>query len=126
MEVQQYEHVDGQGVLLFSASIADVSHARRAAGTTGGVWVAHAAGPLGPYEIAEAEQITDDSRYVGRLIQDRTTGQWLLLTFGNKDTLGNFIGEITDPEPFYLPAASDEGRAAQHPRGQRPERTLPA
>ena len=113
-------------MLLFSASITDVSHARRAAGTTGGVWVAHAAGPLGPYEIADAEQITDDSRYVGRLIQDRTTGQWLLLTFGNKDTLGNFIGEITDPEPFYLPAASDEGRAAQHPRGQRPERTLPA
>ena len=117
MEVQQYEHVDGQGVLLFSASITDVSHARRAAGTTGGVWVARAAGPLGPYEIADAEQITDDSQYVGRLIQDRTTGTWLLLTFGNKDTRGNFIGEITDPEPFWLPAAADgERRTAQHAR----------
>ena len=117
MEVQQYEHVDGQGLLLFSASITDVSHARRVRGTTGGVWVARAAGPLGPYEIADAEQITDDTRYVGRLIQDRTTGQWLLLTFRNKDTRGNFIGEITDPEPFRLPAAADgERRAVRHAR----------
>ena len=112
MEVQQYECVDGHGVLLFSASITDLSHARRAAGTTGGVWVATAAGPLGPYDIANAVQITDDSLYVGRLIQERTSGQWLLLTFRNKDSLGNFIGEITDPEPFSVPAAGGDGRPA--------------
>lgn len=111
MEVLQYECVDGQGVLLFSASISDISSARRAAGTTGGVWVASAAGPLGPYDLAGAAQLTDGSRYVGRLIQDRTTRQWLLLTFYNKNRLGTFIGEITDPEPFHLPALGGGGRS---------------
>lgn len=109
MEVLQYEQVDGQGVLIFSASITDVSLSRRATGTTGGVWVAKATGPLGPYELADAVQITDGSRYVGRLVQDRATGQWLLLTFRNKDTTGTFSGEITDPEPFHLPWASSNG-----------------
>jgi beta-fructofuranosidase len=102
MEVMQYESVDGQGLLLFSASITDVSQARRAGGTTGGVWVAMAAGPLGPYELADAVQLTDDSRYVGRLVRDRDTGEWFLLTFRNKGSDGDFIGEIADPEPFSL------------------------
>ena len=102
MEVMQYESVDGQGLLLFSASVADVSDARRAGGTTGGVWVARAAGLLGPYELADAVQVTDDSRYVGRLVRDRSTGAWLLLTFRNLDKDGTFIGKITDPEPFVL------------------------
>jgi sucrose-6-phosphate hydrolase SacC (GH32 family) len=100
MEVMQYESVDGQGLLLFSASITDVSDARRAGGTTGGVWAARAAGPLGPYALADAVQLTDDSRYVGRLVRDRSTGAWFLLTFRNKDRNGAFVGEITDPEPF--------------------------
>jgi sucrose-6-phosphate hydrolase SacC (GH32 family) len=103
MEVMQYEYLEGQGVLIFSASVHDVSLARRAGGTTGGVWVARAASPLGPYDLAGAVQITDDSRYVGRLVQERTTGRWLLLAFVNNGTDGSFVGGITDPEPFHLP-----------------------
>ena len=106
MEVLQYEKVDGRGVLVFSASITDVSHTRRATGTSGGVWAAAAAGPLGPFQVAEAAQITDASRYVGRLVRDRVTGQWLLLTFLDVDASGRFVGEITDPEPFHVPAAA--------------------
>jgi len=109
MEVLQYENVNGQGVLIFSASITDVSEARRATGTTGGVWVATADGPLGPYQLADATQITDDTQYVGRIIRERTTGEWLLLTFRNKDRSGTFIGEIADPKPFEMTSAGNNG-----------------
>ena len=109
MEVLQYEEIDGQGLLMFSASITDVSDARRATGTKGGVWVATADGPLGPYQLADATQVTDDSQYVGRLIRDRVTGKWLLLTFRNFDAAGNFIGEITDPRPFQVASTGDLG-----------------
>jgi sucrose-6-phosphate hydrolase SacC (GH32 family) len=102
MEVVQHEVVDGQPLLMFSASVWDVSDARRAGGTTGGVWVARAAGPLGPYDLAEAVQVTDDSQYVGRLVRDRASDGWKMLTFRNLDADGGFVGEINDPVPFVV------------------------
>ena len=70
------------------------------------MWVADADGPLGPYDLAHAQQVTDSSQYVGRLIQDRNTGQWLLLTFAHDHHDNTFVGEILDPVPFHAPDAS--------------------
>lgn len=100
IEVIQHAEVDGTQLIMFSALARDASRARQATGTTGGVWVATAEHPLGPYDIAGAHQITDDSRYVGRLITARDSGRWVMLTFRNHGPDGTFLGEIADPDPF--------------------------
>lgn len=102
IEVMQYAEVAGRRLLLFSCLADDTSHARQATGTTGGVWVAEATGPLGPYDLAHAQQITDSSQYVGRLMPDRDTDQWQLLTFANDHRDKTFVGELLDPVPFRL------------------------
>ena len=104
LEVVQYEEVNGRKLLVFSCLAGDFSGWRRATGASGGVWVADADGPLGPYDLANAYEITDSSQYVGRLIQDRGTGQWMLLTFANDHHDKSFVGEIRDPVPFRVPA----------------------
>ena len=63
---------------MFSALAKDMS-LQRARGTTGGVWVAKADTPLGPFDILGAQQLTNSDRYVGRLINDRQTGQTIFL-----------------------------------------------
>ncbi len=66
LEVNQVEIIDGRPVLMFSCLSGDVSDARRATGITGGVWCARGDSVLGPFDIANAEQITDRSLYSGR------------------------------------------------------------
>ena len=70
--------------------------AARAEGVTGGVWIAAAKSPLGPYDIAGARYIDDPSLYVGKFITDRETGETKFLAFVH-DRDGAFVGEITDP-----------------------------
>lgn len=97
LEVAQVAVIDGRAVLLFSCLTAHLSDSRRAAGETGGIWVAPIPGPEGPYDTSRATPLTDETLYSGRLIQDRT-GQWVLLAFRNTEH-GQFIGELTDPLP---------------------------
>jgi beta-fructofuranosidase len=99
LEVAQLTTIDGQPLLMFSCLARDLATKRRAA-TTGGVWVATASTELGPYEIGNAELITDSSLYVGRVIHDRSTGQAQFLAFLHDDTNGGFVGAITDPRPI--------------------------
>jgi beta-fructofuranosidase len=99
LEVTQVADVDGQTLLMFSCLAGDLSAARQATGTTGGIWVATAPTQVGPYDLANAQQLTDSSLYVGRLIQLRDTGQWMFLAFAHDGDDGSFIGEITDPRP---------------------------
>jgi beta-fructofuranosidase len=96
MEVFQVAEVDGRYVLLFNCLAADLSEKLRATGTTGGVWVAPAESSLGPYDIAGAQQLTDDRLYVGKLIRDRETGDTKFLAFVNVVD-DRFVGEISDP-----------------------------
>jgi sucrose-6-phosphate hydrolase SacC (GH32 family) len=98
IEVVQAAQVDGQHLLMFSALAKDLSVAR-AVGTTGGVWVARAESPLGPYDLANAQQLTNSDRYVGRLINERQTGQPMFLAFcHDSDDRKSFIGELDDPQ----------------------------
>lgn len=99
LEVLQTVEVDGRPLLVFNCLAGDVSASRRATGTTGGVWVASCVGPLGPYDIAGAQQLTADDLYVGKLIQLRGTSEHVLLAFRNSDGAGGFVGEIIDPVP---------------------------
>ncbi|KRC92591.1 glycosyl hydrolase family 32 [Terrabacter sp. Root85] len=96
LEVFQTHVVDGKQVLLFNCSVGDMPEAARAAGITGGVWIASAESVLGPYDLAGAQEIDDPTLYVGKFIDDRETGETKFLAFRN-ETGGHFIGEITHP-----------------------------
>jgi beta-fructofuranosidase len=97
IEVVQTARVDGQDIVMFSALAKDMSH-HRALDTTGGIWVAKAQTPLGPYDLAKAQQLTNSDRYVGRLITERGTGRTIFLAFRYDNHDGSFIGELDDPQ----------------------------
>lgn len=99
LEVFQVEVVDGRPVMLFSCTAPDLSSAHRATGTTGGIWAATGESVLGPFDIAGARLVTDETLYVGRLVRRREDGEWLMLAFHNIDASGGFGGTITDPMP---------------------------
>ena len=101
LEVMEPIELSGRHFLMFNCLAADMPEARRPH-TTGGTWVARAAGPLGPYDITGAELLTDDRYYVTRPIHERGTGRVLLMAFRNKDADGRFVGELTDPVELAL------------------------
>jgi len=98
LEVLQVEVVDGRPVLIFSCLRNELAASHRATGATGGVWAATADTITGPFDIANAQPITDTSLYVGRLIRNRS-GEWVMLAFHNDGTDGQFGGYISDPMP---------------------------
>lgn len=99
LEVPQIVDLDGQLLLIFNCLRKELAARRKATGTTGGVWMSRAASPLGPYDIAGAQQLTDSRLYVGRLVQRRDPHDWLLMAFRNDSDDGSFVGEIADPQP---------------------------
>lgn len=96
LEVVQPFVIEGRQVLLFNCLVGDMPEAARAGGATGGVWIADATSPLGPYDIARARVIDDPSLYVGKFINERHSGATKFLAFVH-DRDGAFVGEITDP-----------------------------
>jgi sucrose-6-phosphate hydrolase SacC (GH32 family) len=99
IEVPQVASVDGRLVLLFSCLDPQLSAARRAAGATGGIFYVPTDSPTGPFDIAAARQLTDDSLYCGRLVHDRSQ-QPVLLAFHYFDETRQFLGELSDPMPI--------------------------
>lgn len=100
MEVLQTWEVDGHWVLLFSVFDGQLPASSPYKGTRGAVWIAHAEGPLGPFDLENAYPILERDHYVGRLINDRESGRTVLLAFRNEDAEGNFVGGIIDPIPL--------------------------
>lgn len=119
IEVVQVADVDGTPVGLFSCLGSELAQGRRDADPVGGVWAFPIASMTGPFPLEEAYRITDERLYVGRLVRDRK-GQWRFLAFRNEDEHGNWIGEITDPQPVQWV----DGRLAIDGTGQ--SATLPA
>ena len=105
LEVRQLAVVDADPVLLFNCLGPQLSPARREAGEQDGVWVLRPDSLLGPYDVTKATRLTDESLYVGKLVQ-RRDGQWVLLAFVNQDAEGAFVGSISDPRPVALPVGS--------------------
>ncbi|MCI2959496.1 glycosyl hydrolase family 32 [Agromyces atrinae] len=95
LEVMQVEVVDGRPVLIFSCLAEHATRSRQ--GTTGGTWAVPADSVEGPFDIDQAYPLTDESLYVGRLLQRRDDGQWLLFAFRNKGGDEQFVGGVTDP-----------------------------
>jgi beta-fructofuranosidase len=101
LEVPQYIEVDGERLLLFSCHTPQLSRAHREGGATGGVWVAQAAGPIGPMDIGGAHLLLDHHSYGAKVIRVRDTGENVLLCFRNADGAGRFVGELCDPLPVH-------------------------
>ena len=97
LEVTQVEVIDRQPLLLFSCLSKDMSAAAQVSGTPGGVWYCRAESLLGPFDLPGVQLLADRTRYVGRFIKNRVTGQWMVLTFLHDDAEGKFVGEISDP-----------------------------
>ncbi|MFF2487688.1 family 43 glycosylhydrolase [Microbacterium sp. NPDC058062] len=97
LEVLQAEIVDGRPVVIFSCLKEQSTDSRRAAAA--GTWAVPAESLLGPFDIDAAYPLTDEDLYVGRLLQRRSDGQWLLFAFRNVGEDGRFVGGVTDPMP---------------------------
>jgi beta-fructofuranosidase len=98
LECPQVASIDGRLVLVFSCLDPQFSVARRASGAAGGILCIPVDSPTGPFHIAAARPLTDDSLYCGRLVHDRS-GQPVLLAFRYHDETGRFVGELADPMP---------------------------
>lgn len=101
VEVIQVVTVDGSTFGLFSCLGTELSRRRHAQDPVGGVWSFPVDSPAGPHRLADSHRLTDERLYVGRLVQDRE-GQWQLLAFRNDGEDGDWIGEITDPQPVHV------------------------
>ena len=99
LEVLEPFELEGQHFLVFNCLAPDLPEQRRST-TTGGTWVAAAEGPLGPYDIAGAHQLTDDRYYVARPVRERGTGRIRFMAFRNADAEGRFVRGLTDPVPL--------------------------
>ncbi|MFC3505473.1 family 43 glycosylhydrolase [Micromonospora krabiensis] len=97
LEVPQVAVVDGQSVLLFCTNaIADPGRGDHT------VWVAPAPSVRGPWDIAAARPAGHPHLYAPRLVEDGDRG-WAMLGFVDRVD-GAFVGELSDPVPFHLPA----------------------
>ncbi|MGX5682501.1 glycosyl hydrolase family 32 [Schumannella luteola] len=99
LEVPQVVEIDGSVVLLFSCDSPALAGSR--AGGTGGIWAARGDSPTGPFDLAGARLIADESLYSGRVIRARD-GRWVLLAFENATSDGGFSGVLSDPLPVEL------------------------
>jgi len=98
LEVPQVATVDGRHVLIFSCLNTELTRARRADGERGGVWSVPIDDTTGPYDVAKATRLTDETLYAGRLLQGRD-GAWWLFAFDHVDASGAFVGSLSDPMP---------------------------
>ena len=103
LEVPQLVTIAGRHFLIFCCNSPRLANAR--SGQLGGIWVAPAAGPTGPFDIERAELLIDERYYAGRLVQDRA-GQWFLMAFEMNAPGQAFQGRISDP----MPVGFDSGR----------------
>jgi beta-fructofuranosidase len=97
LEVIQTAEIEGRTFLIFSCLAQDLSIEHRATGTTGGVWAIPSSGRNDLWDPRDAQLLTGDHLYVGRVIEDRSTGLPMFLAFHNTGPDGSFIGEISDP-----------------------------
>ena len=94
LEVIQVTRVEGRWVLLFSCLATEMPGA---APGEGGVWSVPVAGPGAPVDVAAAVRLTDESVYVGKVVQHE--GAAYFLAFRHSGSDGAFVGGLIDPVP---------------------------
>lgn len=121
LEVLRGAVIDGQPILLFACQTGDMGGRR--AGRPGGIWAVSAPSLSGPFAIEDAYRVTDESLYVGGLVQ-RRDGRWAILAFRNTDADGAFVGEVTDPLDVVVEGGRLRLADHDHPAVPQREETL--
>ena len=80
LEVPQVIQIEGQWVLVANCLGPDLSAQRRARGIPGGAWWVAAPSPIGPFDLAKATRLTDESLYAAKVTQ-APDGAWVVLAF---------------------------------------------
>jgi beta-fructofuranosidase len=96
-QIEVIQTVEGKPVGIFSCLGTELSSERKAQNSSGGVWAFPADSLDGPFEMSKAYRLTDESLYVGRIIEDRS-GKSKFLAFRNYEG-DKWVGEICDPMP---------------------------
>lgn len=86
--------IEGRWVLLFSCLSTEMPEASPGAG---GIWSLPVAGPGSPVDVSAAVRLTDESLYVGRVVEH--LGSAYFMAFRNLGPDVAFVGGITDPIP---------------------------
>jgi beta-fructofuranosidase len=94
LEVLQLARVEGRWVLLFSCLSDQMPGSSPG---DGGIWSVPVDGPGRPVDVTGAVRVTDESQYVGKLVDH--AGASYFLAFRNRDPSGAFVGGISDPVP---------------------------
>jgi len=97
LEVPQSIIFEGHPVVLFSCVSGRLTGSH--AGRTGGIWVAPATGLAGPFDIASATLLVDQTLYAGRFVCSRD-GRWMLMGFETGRPGEPFRGRVSDPIPL--------------------------
>ena len=94
LEVISVVRVEGRWVLLFSCLSTEMPMASAGAG---GIWSVPVEGPGSPVDVSAAVRITDESLYVGKVVEH--LGSAYFMAFRNRGPDAAFVGGITDPVP---------------------------
>lgn len=99
LEVLQPFEIGGRKFLLFCCNSPRLANER--IGTLGGIWVAPADGPVGPFDITRSRLLLPEQFYAGRVVQD-VDGRWAVMAFEMQSATGEFSGVIADPIPLEI------------------------
>ena len=94
LEVISVVRVEGRWVLLFSCLSTEMP---TASAGSGGVWSVPVAGPGSSVDVSVAVRVTDESLYVGKVVEH--LGSAYFMAFRNRGPDDTFVGGITDPIP---------------------------
>ena len=98
IEVPSVFSYKGEFYLLFSCLRGRMTPSRRAQSPSGGIWIAPAAGPHGPFDLDGALPLTSEELYAGHVVTT-PEGELVLLAFENVVD-GAFVGRMADPVPL--------------------------
>lgn len=106
LEVPQVERIGGRWRLFFSAYVTDHSDARAArvgGEPVSGTHYLDGDTITGPWRVPRDEFLLGDtarSHYAARVVEH--DGAWQLIAWVERDRVGRFVGELTDPVPLRV------------------------
>ena len=120
LEVPQVVQVDGAWFLVFSCPADALSTANPRADETPGTWSVPIDGPFGPFDVTDAEPLTDVTCYSGRIVR-RRDGSPVLMTFANGRAGEPLPGFLHDPVDVHVVDGRLALRPATRPRPPDPD-----
>jgi beta-fructofuranosidase len=103
LEVLQAVTIEGRHYAVFCCDSPRLGGKRQ--GMAGGNWSMGVDSPVGPYHPENAQLLTGEEFYAGRLVRDRA-GRWNLMGFMNAMPGEQFSGGVSDPMEIVVDIAT--------------------